>query len=76
MYIIINLENVINNIEIFQKVLRKKSNIPHISFNASKIKKTDNSKYLKDNHYPYLKNYFSETRLKQFDFLLSNLQLF
>ena len=74
-YIIVELKNIQRNMEQFINVVEEKSLIK-IPCNFNKVKVTDDSKYLTDNNYNYLVNYFNEKRLKQFNFLRENTHLF
>ena len=70
-YIIVDFNNLRKNIKEFEKIFQEKSNI-NILFNIDNIKHIDDTKYVKNIHYDYLKTHFNKTRLQQFKFLLDN----
>lgn len=74
-YIIVELTNIIDNIRQFTQLINERSGI-YINFNINKIVRTDINKYLKHKDYQYLVDYFSDNRLKQFDFIKNNTYLF
>ena len=72
-YIIVQYNDICNNPSKFGKILQEKSNFNDLFFNAENVIKADDSKHINNKHYNYLCNYFNAKRLKQFEYINSNI---
>ena len=69
MYIVLNFNYICNNVKTCQNIIREKSKMSTLSFDETKVKIPNDSKYLQYSNYNVLMNFFNENRLNQFNFL-------
>lgn len=71
-YIIVDLLDLQKNIKSFISLVGKKFNL-NLDFKIDMLKISNENKYINDDNYEFVFNFFNQTRLKQFDFLEKNI---
>jgi hypothetical protein len=71
-YIIVDLLDLQKNIKSFISLVGQKFNL-NLDFKIDMLKISNENKYINDDNYEFVFNFFNQTRLKQFDFLEKNI---